>query len=60
MTKTKLKEKARRNGLPLEALCVKCGDIMMPTYENNGFSSPDPTKVELTGFRCACGGAYVY
>ena len=32
--------------------CPKCGGLMSPIYDNNGFNEPDPTKVELVGYKC--------
>lgn len=39
-----------------ETVCPNCGLLMRPQYENNGFDEPDPTKWEVTGFKCSnCG-----
>ena len=32
--------------------CERCNEIMTPVYENVGFQTPDPEKVELAYFKC--------
>lgn len=50
------KKLAERNNVPVEAICPKCGSVMEPIYENNGFQAPDPEKIELSYYLCRnCG-----
>jgi len=37
--------------------CSKCGKVLTPIYENNGFIMPEGQEYpELTGYKClACG-----
>lgn len=35
-----------------EVYCEDCEAPMIPEYENNGFSQPDPDNFELVGFKC--------
>lgn len=36
-------------------ICKVCGESMEPVYENNGFAEPDPTKIEISGWKpCEC------
>lgn len=32
-------------------LCLKCGNSLEGIYENNGYTEPDPTHFEITGYK---------
>lgn len=32
-------------------ICAECGTELEPIYENNGFTAPDPTMIEITGHK---------
>ena len=32
-------------------ICNSCGNELEPIYENNGFTAPDPTHYEITGYK---------
>lgn len=36
--------------------CETCGGMTTPVFDNLGYSEPDPTKMEIVGYKCgACG-----
>jgi len=45
---------AEENGL-----CENCGSELEPIYENNGFTAPDPTHYEVTGYKPCAECSYI-
>lgn len=56
MNNSLFRKKVFREKVDDEPKCPNCGLLLQPQWENNGFEEPDPTKWEITGYKCSnCG-----
>lgn len=49
-------QSAKRYGVDIDCVCPVCFGLLKVEYENNGFTPPDPDKIEVSYLLCPnCG-----